>query len=84
MSARGGSAFAGWMDSGIKLMGQKPNVTMFYEEETQESQILTWLDLILRKATGIWLTLMKSRRSRDCSKGSRCNGQNSILYKTRT
>jgi len=31
MSARGGSAFAGWMDSGIKLMGQKPNVTMFYE-----------------------------------------------------
>ena len=31
MSARGGSAFAGWMDSGIKLMGQRPNVTMFYE-----------------------------------------------------
>jgi hypothetical protein len=27
MSARGGSAFAGWMDSGVKLSGTKPNVT---------------------------------------------------------
>ena len=31
MSARGGSAFAGWFDSGIKLLGDKPNVTLFYE-----------------------------------------------------
>ena len=31
MSARGGSVFAGWFDSGIKLLGDKPNVTMFYE-----------------------------------------------------
>jgi hypothetical protein len=31
MSARGGSAFAGWMDSGIKLLGTKPNITLFYE-----------------------------------------------------
>jgi len=31
MSARGGSVFAGWFDSGIKLLGEKPNVTLFYE-----------------------------------------------------
>jgi len=31
MSARGGSVFAGWFDSGIKLLGDKPNVTLFYE-----------------------------------------------------
>jgi len=31
MSARGGSAFAGWFDSGVKLLGEKPNVTLFYE-----------------------------------------------------
>ena len=31
MSARGGSVFAGWFDSGIKLPGDKPNVTLFYE-----------------------------------------------------
>ena len=29
MSARGGSAFAGWMDSGVKLSGTKPNVLRF-------------------------------------------------------
>lgn len=31
MSARGGSVFAGWFDSGVKLFGKKPNVNMFYE-----------------------------------------------------
>ena len=31
MSARGGSVFAGWFDSGIKLSGQKPDVSIFYE-----------------------------------------------------
>ena len=31
MSARGGSAFAGWFDSGIKLLGEKPDVNLFYE-----------------------------------------------------
>jgi RecA-family ATPase len=31
MSARGGSVFAGWFDSGIKLSGEKPEVSMFYE-----------------------------------------------------
>ena len=31
MSARGGSAFAGWMDSGVKLSGKKPNINIFYE-----------------------------------------------------
>ena len=31
MSARGGNVFAGWFDSGIKLLGEKPNVTLFYE-----------------------------------------------------
>ena len=31
MSARGGSVFSGWFDSGIKLLGEKPNVTLFYE-----------------------------------------------------
>ena len=31
MSARGGSVFAGWFDSGIKLSGEKPNVSVFYE-----------------------------------------------------
>ena len=28
----------------------------FMKQETQENLIHTWLDLILRKATGIWLT----------------------------
>ena len=31
MSARGGSVFAGWFDSGVKLSGQKPDVSVFYE-----------------------------------------------------
>ena len=31
MSARGGSVFAGWFDSGVKLSGQKPDVSIFYE-----------------------------------------------------
>lgn len=31
MSARGGSVFAGWFDSGIKLSGEKPNINVFYE-----------------------------------------------------
>ena len=31
MSARGGSVFAGWFDSGIKLSGEKPDVSVFYE-----------------------------------------------------
>ena len=31
MSARGGSVFAGWFDSGIKLSGEKPDVSIFYE-----------------------------------------------------
>ena len=31
MSARGGSVFAGWFDSGIKLAGEKPNVQFYYE-----------------------------------------------------
>ena len=31
LSARGGSVFAGWFDSGIKLMGDKPNINVFYE-----------------------------------------------------
>ena len=31
LSARGGSVFAGWFDSGIKLMGEKPNINIFYE-----------------------------------------------------
>ena len=31
MSARGGSAFAGWFDSGIKLGGERPDVSFFYE-----------------------------------------------------
>jgi len=31
MSARGGSVFAGWFDSGIKLGGEKSNVSVFYE-----------------------------------------------------
>ena len=31
LSARGGSVFAGWFDSGIKLSGEKPEVNMFYE-----------------------------------------------------
>ena len=31
MSARGGSVFAGWFDSGIKLGGDKSNVSVFYE-----------------------------------------------------
>ena len=31
MSARGGSVFAGWFDSGIKMSGKKPNVSFFYE-----------------------------------------------------
>ena len=31
LSARGGSVFAGWFDSGIKLMGEKPNINLFYE-----------------------------------------------------
>ena len=31
MSARGGSLFAVGIDSGIKLLGDKPNVTLFYE-----------------------------------------------------
>ena len=31
MSARGGSVFAGWFDSGVKLSGEKPEVNMFYE-----------------------------------------------------
>jgi len=31
LSARGGSVFAGWFDSGIKLSGEKPEVNLFYE-----------------------------------------------------
>ena len=31
LSARGGSVFAGWLDSGIKLSGEKPEVNLFYE-----------------------------------------------------
>ena len=31
LSARGGSVFAGWFDSGIKLRGEKPEVNLFYE-----------------------------------------------------
>ena len=31
MSARGGSVFAGWFDSGVKLSGEKPDVSVFYE-----------------------------------------------------
>jgi len=31
MSARGGSVFAGWFDSGVKLAGEKPNVQFYYE-----------------------------------------------------
>lgn len=31
MSARGGSVFTGWFDSGIKLAGEKPNVQFYYE-----------------------------------------------------
>ena len=31
LSARGGSVFAGWFDSGIKLSGEKPEVNVFYE-----------------------------------------------------
>jgi len=31
MSARGGSVFTGWFDSGIKLAGDKPNVQFYYE-----------------------------------------------------
>ena len=31
MSARGGSAFAGWFDSGFKLGGERPDVSFFYE-----------------------------------------------------
>ena len=31
MSARGGSVFAGWFDSGVKLSGQNPDVSVFYE-----------------------------------------------------
>ena len=31
ISARGGSGFAGWFDSGIKLSGEKPEINLFYE-----------------------------------------------------
>ena len=31
LSARGGSVFAGWFDSGIKLSGEKPEINLFYE-----------------------------------------------------
>ena len=46
MSARGGSAFAGWMDSGIKLSGTKPNVTLFYEARNarEPDQHLAYFD----------------------------------------
>ena len=46
MSARGGSAFAGWMDSGVKLSGTKPNVTLFYEARNarEPDQHLAYFD----------------------------------------
>ena len=31
LSARGGSVVAGWVDSGIKLSGEKPEINLFYE-----------------------------------------------------
>jgi len=46
MSARGGSAFAGWMDSGIKLSGKKPNIDIFYEARNarEPDQHLAYFD----------------------------------------
>ena len=46
MSARGGSAFAGWMDSGVKLSGKKPNITLFYEARNarEPEQHLAYFD----------------------------------------
>ena len=46
MSARGGSAFAGWMDSGVKLSGKKPNINVFYEARNakEPEQHLAYFD----------------------------------------
>ena len=46
MSARGGSAFAGWMDSGVKLSGKKPNINVFYEARNakESEQHLAYFD----------------------------------------
>ena len=46
MSARGGSAFAGWMDSGVKLSGKKPNMNVFYEARNakEPEQHLAYFD----------------------------------------
>ena len=46
MSARGGSAFAGWMDSGVKLSGKKPNINIFYEARNarEPDQHLAYFD----------------------------------------
>ena len=52
MSARGGSVFAGWFDSGIKLAGEKPNVSFYYEARNAKDpdEHLAFFDFEL----GVW------------------------------